>query len=91
MVRLEEQKHGRRKSLPKKFQFQNGTIRSWVIIGGESGNMRFQFQNGTIRSGNGEICIIHQSYFNSKMVRLEDFPQRNTPEKFPISIPKWYD
>ncbi len=56
-----------------KFQFQNGTIKSYEPSNVAKESPKFQFQNGTIKS---HIRVgVKKLYdrFNSKMVRLKVF------------------
>ncbi len=55
----------------KRFQFQNGTIKSVVILYLGAGTVIFQFQNGTIKSLMSLRFTSPHVHFNSRMVRLK--------------------
>ena len=91
MVRLEESCYYNARNGANEFQFQNGTIRRKSNPCVSNTASEFQFQNGTIRRNMNCPIKTMESYFNSKMVRLEANPFATCKLAIIISIPKWYD
>ena len=53
------------------FQFQNGSIKSFLVFTILITLEGFQFQNGSIKSMKGILAVTGLASFNSKMVRLK--------------------
>ena len=71
MVRLKVKETGAKLVIAKTFQFHYGTIKSRNKVFPLREFIQFQFHYGTIKSGFTELCIRHQTDFNSTMVRLK--------------------